>query len=503
MMDNFLTTDTFRKGVSRYLKHFQYSIAEQDDLWRFLTEAAREDKTLDEDLTVKEIMDSWTLKMGYPVVTVSRDEETGETTLTQERFLLSEDNETEADGIDYKWHIPVSYVVQSNADFSATQPRLWIRQNEKSKNIGVISEKSEWVILNVQQTGYYRVNYDSRTWELLEKQLLEDHTKIHRVNRAQILDDAFNLAKAGILNYSVPLGLIRYLSKEKSNSPWVAAIRNLGYIDTMLRKTPAYEHYRRFIRSLVDPHMSEVRFERIEQVTGEYDDISKVSWNLNLLSLACQMGHEQCLKSASREFEFFMAKYNESEPDEPLLSPNTKSIVFCNGIKKGGETAFNFAYAHMLRTNIPQERSMLLSKLACTEESWLLSKYLGMLFDNTSGIRLQDFSHVFSAVAYNDVGIYLAFDMLVNKFDEIKQRFMGNDFGLTSLIMPFGDHFNSKFYLDQMKSFERINRDNLGAASRETATTIAKISSNIQVVDAHYDFLAHWFKNAGSVLSTE
>ena len=37
-----------------------------------MTEAAHEDGVLYEDLTVKQIMDTWTLQMGYPVLTVQR-----------------------------------------------------------------------------------------------------------------------------------------------------------------------------------------------------------------------------------------------------------------------------------------------------------------------------------------------------------------------------------------------------------------------------------------------
>lgn len=33
-----------------------------------------------------------------------------------------------------------------------------------------------WIIANVRQVGYYRVNYDSDNWELLLEQLLDNHT---------------------------------------------------------------------------------------------------------------------------------------------------------------------------------------------------------------------------------------------------------------------------------------------------------------------------------------
>ena len=44
----------------------------------------------------------------------------------------------------------------------------------------------EAVILNVQQTGFYRVNYDLANWGLLAQHLLANHRQIHRINRAQV-----------------------------------------------------------------------------------------------------------------------------------------------------------------------------------------------------------------------------------------------------------------------------------------------------------------------------
>jgi aminopeptidase N len=37
-----------------------------------------------------------------------------------------------------------------------------------------------------------------RNWELLIDQLKTDHESIHVVNRAQIIDDALNLARSGL-----------------------------------------------------------------------------------------------------------------------------------------------------------------------------------------------------------------------------------------------------------------------------------------------------------------
>lgn len=60
-----------------------YQSAEQNDLWYALTKQAHKDKVLDSSVTIKEIMDTWTLQTGFPVVTVSRNYNNSSITLTQ------------------------------------------------------------------------------------------------------------------------------------------------------------------------------------------------------------------------------------------------------------------------------------------------------------------------------------------------------------------------------------------------------------------------------------
>lgn len=85
MMNMFLGEDVFRKSVSNYLKTHRYNNAAQDDLWEALTETAHSTGILEENISVKMIMDSWTLQTGYPLVTVRRDYKRNTVTVTQVR----------------------------------------------------------------------------------------------------------------------------------------------------------------------------------------------------------------------------------------------------------------------------------------------------------------------------------------------------------------------------------------------------------------------------------
>lgn len=86
------------------------------------------------------------------------------------------------------------------------------------------------------------MNYDIDNWNALIKQLNDSHTEVHVLNRAQLIDDAFNLAKTGHLNYSVLLNLSKYLKKENESLPWYSAMNGFSYlIEKMPRNNIGYD----------------------------------------------------------------------------------------------------------------------------------------------------------------------------------------------------------------------------------------------------------------------
>lgn len=83
MMDHFLTTEVFKRGLTRYLTRHKFGNAEQDDLWGALTEQAHLDQALPRNMNVKTVMDTWTLQTGFPVVTVIRNYDRNLATVSQ------------------------------------------------------------------------------------------------------------------------------------------------------------------------------------------------------------------------------------------------------------------------------------------------------------------------------------------------------------------------------------------------------------------------------------
>lgn len=186
-------------------------------------------------MNIKEIMDTWTLLTGFPVVNATRTYRNGTLTLTQSRFVLGG---TRRGSKDQLWWIPVTYTGR-NADVKT----VWMKAEEKLVVSGLKLTSNEWLLVNVNQTGYYRVNYDDRNWRMLAYQLRKPlgHLVFDVKNRAQMVDDAMNLAAAGHLSYHTALNITRYLSQERDYVPWKAALRNFDYITAMFIRTGKFD----------------------------------------------------------------------------------------------------------------------------------------------------------------------------------------------------------------------------------------------------------------------
>lgn len=122
MMHKFLGEKTFQDGVSNYLKKHEYANAKQDDLWLALSEVAHANQVLPKDISVKDIMDTWTLQVGYPIVHVRRNYDTNSAELSQMRYL-SDRLKTRAD-TDACWWIPLTYTDSEKVEFNASHVSL-------------------------------------------------------------------------------------------------------------------------------------------------------------------------------------------------------------------------------------------------------------------------------------------------------------------------------------------------------------------------------------------
>ncbi|XP_067012607.2 aminopeptidase N isoform X2 [Anabrus simplex] len=481
MMSHFLGEDTFRAGLKSYLQGHAYGNARQEDLWEALTTQAHQDDTLPSHLTVQMIMDTWTLQTGYPVIKVMRDYERKVAVITQERFLLyKSSNGTKSSPT---WWIPLTYTTQDVPDFNKTRPNTWLEITD-STEIHEVPDEDNWMFFNIQETGFYRVNYDAHNWQLLT----DGYSSLPDMARAQLLDDALNLAQAGQLNYSTALNLVHNLRKDMQYLPWSSAHPALIYLRNMLALSPIYGSFKAYMLQLINPLYNKLQFE--ERLADTH--LERLHRRL-ILHWACGLGHEQCVWNARTKFRVWMSQDSRKVETNPI-SPNLRAVVYCTAIKHGGSDEWNFAWKKYSAANVGSERENLLDALGCSSQPWLLNRYLNWMLSNESIIRKQDGFRVFASVNNNVVGHSLAFNFLRNNWEDILDYFGLAFSSVSKMVSALPKYMNTQLQLHEMEAFKRENDGNLGTAAKSFEQTIEKVQANVDWMDNSYGQVEEWLK---------
>ncbi|XP_031674875.1 thyrotropin-releasing hormone-degrading ectoenzyme-like, partial [Oncorhynchus kisutch] len=156
-----------------------------------------------------------------------------------------------------------------------------------------------WLLGNINQTGYFRVNYDLHNWRLLIGQLMTNAEIISVGNRAGLIDDVFNLARAGYLPQNVPLQIICYLPQEREFLPWHAASRSLYQLDKLLDRTEDYSLFSDFVLKQVASKYHKMGWPlaltegSIIQASYQTEELQR-----EVIMLACSFGNKHCHRQA-------------------------------------------------------------------------------------------------------------------------------------------------------------------------------------------------------------
>lgn len=358
MLQTVMTEETFAKGLKLYLDENRENNANPDDLYRNLQRAI-DDELLVLTPNITGFMKTWEMQAGFPVVNVARSNNA--LTITQQRYFRDPSSSSPV-----IWWIPLNYVVGSNPDFSKTTPDFWlIEKSSTIQNSSAPNRKfwnsEDWILFNIKETGYYRVNYDLNLWKLLSDELtIGNHTKIDVVNRAQLIDDSFNLARSQHLQYSVPFDILSYLKLENEYDPWTAASRALSFLRPTLFNSQYFNLFQKFM--LENVNLLFTKYGLTSKSSDRFLD--KFARNI-AINWACSTSHVQCLSDTTA----LMVRV----VDDHKIEPDLQFSIYCNGLRQATKATFDKFWEQAL---LSAEKSVMLSALGCSHDSALLKNYL-------------------------------------------------------------------------------------------------------------------------------
>ncbi|KAK2841821.1 hypothetical protein Q5P01_012021 [Channa striata] len=460
MLVDFVGENVFKKAIKRYLMDFKYKNTVQNILWDYVQQAVFEDGGF---TNIAKVMDTWTNQIGYPVITINTTN--GE--IYQKHFLYNDTTESSL-----WWYVPIRVMSSTAAPTLVT-----LETSSPVKKEVFISKKGEWILANVNFTGYYRVNYNPENWERLLTQLEINPHRIPVMNRAQLIDDAFNLARAKLVDVTLALNTTHFIRNEIEYLPWESAVRNLEYFVLMFDRSEVYGPMQAYFRNQVQ-YLYEF-FKNDTDNSKVPKDHSLQHSQITAIEVACSNGVPQCVEMATKMFGFWMNNHTN------IIHPNLRSVIYCQAIAAGGKEEWEFAWKTFQNSTDTSEKEQLRRAMSCTKKIWLLNRYLEYTL-NPEKIRLMDVASTISYVARNVAGQALAWNFVRAHWDYVS----AGDGAV--LIEEVTSRFSTKFELQEL---ERFAQDyNLGPASRAAYQAVEQTQVNIEWVRENKEIILDWFE---------
>ena len=204
MLEQYLGESTFRDGIRIYLQRHAYANTVTADLWAALELASGQ--------PVGDIMDTWILQGGYPLVSVDG------TTISQAPFAYAEPKGES--NIGSSWRVPV---ITRSLDGGPTDTFLL---SEPTQHAAVDGS----TIVNAGGSGFYRTTYSSEHLSVIASRLGE----LDEIERAVLFSDTWASILVGRAPFEDLYTLARGLELLDEPTSWSVVATAVGIADRFL-----------------------------------------------------------------------------------------------------------------------------------------------------------------------------------------------------------------------------------------------------------------------------
>jgi len=401
MLESYLGEEVFRRALKKYLNNFKYSNAVTTDLWQYMA--------LESKKAVALIMENWTRKQGFPLISASRSADGGTLTLKQQRFLISGDDEEKT-----TWNVPMCLRVEGEEQITQ------ILFDEKEKSFAV-SKAAKFVHINADSTGFYCCNYD----EQMSEQINSNLTALSQIDRICLIRDTKALAVSGVPGATVRLLDIVVASKDETEYPVWDAL--LGAMSDVVHIVDGDEQIMKDINAVMVRTLSgiykKLGFDPAEEQKDENkeDETTAGLFRPLILGAMAKYKDEGVIAEMKKRFHSFMEKY-----DDEALSSSIRGAVFASCIKNGGEEEYNALMKYYNTTENPLDKSYSLRSLGLVQYSEkAMTAFLEWVISSDE-VRSQDKVFPYRAMAGSGAkGREMSWQFLQKRWDDWFKLFDG------------------------------------------------------------------------------
>lgn len=467
----FLGQETFKKGLRDYLQKHKYANARTQDLWAALGEASNQ--------PVAEIMNSWTQKVGHPVVTVEAEENDNglKLKLRQNRFLLAGDVQKEEDEV--LWAVPLRVGTSAAPNPSAKAAEDLLKGREMSIDLPA---GLDYFKLNIGQAGFYRVSYPPAWLSKLGAAVAAG--KIPTADRIGIVADSFALSVSGVLAVPCVLDLVRAFDKESDFLVWSELCSRLAELLSVWWEQPTevVERLKAFAVGLLEAEVQRLGFDFAE---GE-DDKTRLLRPM-ILGMAVRCGHGPTIAEAKRRFAAFIAG------DHKIVHPNLRGTVWSAAVRTGGVAEWDAVLELYNRLTVPDQKLAALSALGAATEPALVQRTLALSLD-TDVVRPQDVIYVLRAASLNPASRRATWDYVRGNWEAFTQRYaLGGGISLLSrIVSSTTDSLSSADDSAAVEAFFAARP--IASIDQSVRQSVEKIRSNANWLQRNREPVATWLE---------
>ncbi|KAL6427821.1 hypothetical protein ACFW04_008334 [Cataglyphis niger] len=404
-----------------------------------------------------EQLKSWLNHKYYPIIKVIRKYD-------ESQFAI-ENVTIEIVNMPNNLNIPLTYTTQTQLNFYDTSPTIWLKLNQsydQTNNIQIHIQEIEdltsdqWIIFNLQQTGYYRVNYDKENWKLISHYLKsKNYINIHVLNRAQIIDDAFHLMLAHQITPFTFWDVATYLEQETDYVAWYPMFKALEYMSSIFTLDSFGKNL--FVRVTMQRMLHEM-LKRIKYTEFANEDEHTKCLRQEAAKWLCLLGKTDCIKEAHNKLILHFEHLEEHK-----VLPWWKEWTYCNSLFLPEEDFLRDIKKKIFDTSLNNKNSKFLT---CIQNVDLIKEYIINLImysrpDNYI-LKLQRINNLLTIISKH-VKIDNIRRFILNNFKNVISRQINIRATLTVVI----NHLYDDYQLNEIEDFMKndLNREKVSVKS--------------------------------------
>ncbi|KAF7877588.1 hypothetical protein EAF04_001263 [Stromatinia cepivora] len=420
MIASYLGEDVFMEGIRQYLKKHAYGNTQTGDLWDALSKASGKD--------VSAVMDIWTKRVGYPVVSVTENEDGKSIHVKQNRFLRTADVKPEEDEVLY----PVFLGLRTK---SGVDEELVLTKREDT-----IKVPADFFKLNADHTSIYRTSYTPERLEKLGKAAKDGLLTVE--DRAGMIADAGALASAGYQKTSGVLNLFKGFTSENEFVVWTEILARLGSIQT------AWVFEDKKIRDGLESFQRELTSENAHKFGWEFKDSDEhvqQQFKAMLFGSAGTSGDKIIIKAAQDMFAEF------AEGDKSAIHPNIRGSVYAIVLKYGGKKEYDIILDAYRNSTNSDERNTALRSLGRAKDPELIKRTLDLPFSGE--VKEQDIYLPISGLRAHPEGTEALYVWMTENWDELQRRLPAGLSMLGTMVTICTSGFTGEQNLKRVEEF--------------------------------------------------